>query len=135
MPTVRRKLRRPTVYTPGFSFDEILFRPTNEERILDWLRDKQAHWAKEDETRRRKRFAEIQAAVNRDRQEAERQQFSERELEKVQSYFRAELEKEVKADDNRRRAALGKITKHVARDKARAERETLAARGVLRGRR
>lgn len=101
---------------------------------MDWLRDKQAQWAKEDESRRRKRFAEIQAAVIRDRQEAERQQFLERELEKVQSYYRAELEKEAKADDNKHRAALAKITKHVARDKARVERETLAARGVLRGR-
>ena len=133
MPT--KSKRNPTLwYTPGFSMHEVDFVPTREEKILDWLRGKQAQWAKEDELRRRKRFAEIQAAVNHDRQETERQELLECELEKVQSYFRTELGKEAKAADDKRRAALAKITKHVARDKARVERETLAARGLLRGR-
>ena len=133
MPPKRK--RRPTIYTPGFKFDDISFTPTREEYTLDWLRAKQEKWAKEDEARRRKRLAEIQAAVNHDRQETERQQFLERELEKVQSYFRTEHEKEAQAADVKRRAAAARILKHIARDKARAERETLAARGVLRGRR
>jgi hypothetical protein len=130
-----KRKRRPTIYTPGFKFDDISFTPTREEYTFDWLRAKQEKWAKEDEIRRRKRFAEIHAAVNRDRQETQRQEMVERELEKVQSYFRTELEKEAQSADDKRRAALAKITKHIARDKARVERETLAARGVLRGRR
>ena len=114
---------------------EVDFVPTREERILDWLRDKQAKWAKEDEARRRKRFAEIQAVVNRDRQASQRQEIVERELEKIQGYYRTELEKEAQAADVKRRAAAARILKNIARDKARVERETLAARGVLRGRR
>lgn len=129
-----RKKRRPTIYTPGFSFDEIDFAPTREEYTLDWLRAKQEQWKREDIARQRKRLAEILEHVERDREAAERQEIVERELKVIQDYYATEHEKEGKAADVKRRAAVDRILKRVARDKAEAEREALAARGVLRGR-
>jgi hypothetical protein len=132
--TPARKSLRGPVYTPGFNMEDIAFIPTREERIFEWLQDKQAQWAREDQARRCKRLAEILAHVERDRAATERQEIVERELSKVQNYYASVLEEEAKTADTKRRAALDKIVKVVQRDRVRAEREVLTARGVVRGR-
>ncbi len=93
----------------SFKFDDISFTPTREEYTLDWLRAKQEKWARKMSFVAGNALREIQAAVNRDRQASQHQEIVERELAKVQNYFRTELEKEAQAADVKRRAAAARI--------------------------
>ena len=92
-----------------------------------------ACWDREDDERRRRHVAEIEAIVAVGRAYVERQNALEAEIQRRKDYYEAAHKDE--ADQERRRllTRLEKATKEIRKSDVRAERQELFRRGVVRG--
>lgn len=137
------KRRIPLTALPaGIRPSDFFWGPTYEEHQLSLLRKLKAKWAREDAAierkhleRMRKRAAELEQSVAKDREWLARLAERQEEQKRVTDYWLAEQKKQADAEHKALVARLAKATKEIQKSDARSEREELLRRGVVRGRR
>jgi hypothetical protein len=149
--------KRPRMALPmGVNLRDYAFEPTRDEKLWDRLRQIEREWIKEDDQRRRERANQIAAEVEQARIQQQQddevavlQAEIDAVIDKRRAYYLerrkaegpvtekliAKYESELNIWQKKAQAKLDQLTKDIQRDKIKAERETLAARGVIRGRR
>jgi hypothetical protein len=114
--------------------EQIAWKPTREEILLDSLAEMKRQWDAEELAYYRRRCAELALEVERCRVWLERERLWEERLAAIQNYYLSEREREAQAGDKSRRERCVRISKEINRAAARAEREELIRRGMYRGR-
>jgi len=129
----------------GLDLDEIAWRATREEILIERLRMLKATWDREDLERYRRYAAELALVVEKDREYIERANAIECEEAwhrqqladgaSVMQKFLARYQDELDGlRQSELRARLVRAGKEIERDRCRVEKEELTRRGVYRGR-
>jgi hypothetical protein len=139
--------RKPIRALPfGINLSDYYFHPTREEKLLDWLHEQKRIWDAEDDVRRRRRAAQIEAEVNAAKEVQAREDrlvrdtnwwLQQREVDRpLMEKLTADLQDALEGNWHKKvLAKLAALEKEIRLDAVRAERKTLLRRGVVRGRR
>jgi hypothetical protein len=125
---------------------DFLFEPDEDERRVEFEKQRvqsrlaklhrlSKQWERADEERLRRRVAELSVIVGHDKEWLAREEAWEKEIQRRKDIILKLHDEDAKLERKLLLARLDKATKTMNADIVKAERTTLAARGVIRGRR